>query len=139
MIKSACVHWLVVVGPADNARFSIHLADVLAFRDASLPGFGPGLGKAQHQLKVLSAGEAPIRPWSALRPAFGSWKLVVPYHRSAAAAAAETCNGRKQSVAAVGSPSPPGQMFRLTGQQLLDVLQPRYRSLVACDCLVPQG
>ena len=78
VIKSACGHWLVVVGPADDARFSIDLADALAFGDASLPDIGPGLGKAQHQLKVLSSSEAPIRPWSALRPAFGSWKLVVP-------------------------------------------------------------
>ena len=139
MIKSADVHWFVVVGPADDARFSIDLADALAFGDASLPHIGPGLRKAQHQLKVLSSGEAPIRPWSALRPAFGRWKLVVPQHRSAAAAAAETCNGRKQSVAAVGSPSPPGQMLRFAGQQLLDVLQPWCWALVACDRLIPQG
>ena len=139
VIESACVHWLVVVGPADDARLSIDLANALAFGDASLPDIGPGLGKAQHQLKVLSSGEAPIRPSSSLRPAFGRWKLVVLQHRSAAAAAAETCDGREQSVAAVGSPSPPGQMLRFAGQQLPDFLQPWGRSLVACDRLVPQG
>ena len=56
VIKSACVHWLVVMGPADDARFCIDLADALTFRDASLPDIGPGFGKAQHQLKVLSSG-----------------------------------------------------------------------------------
>ena len=88
VIKSFGDHWFVVVGPADDARFSIDLADALAFGDASLPDIGPGLGKAQHQLKVLSSGEAPIRPWSSLRPAFSLWELVVLQHRTAVAAVA---------------------------------------------------
>ena len=137
VIKSACVHLLVVVGPANDARFSIDLTDALAFWDALLPHIGPGRGKAEYQLKILPSSEAPIRPSSSLRPAFGRWKLVVLQYRSAAAAVAESCDGRKQSVAAVGSPRPPGQMIRFAGQQLLDFVKPRGRSLVACDRLVP--
>ena len=78
VIKSASVHLLVVVGPADDARFSIDLTDALTFWDALLPNICPGLGKAQHQLKILPSSEAPIRPLRPLRPAFGHGKLVVP-------------------------------------------------------------
>jgi len=93
VIKSACVHALMVVGPADDARFFIDLAEASAVGDALLPDVGPGLGKAQHQLKILPSGEAPIRPLRPLRPAFGHRQPIVPEECPTAAAAAESCDG----------------------------------------------
>ena len=78
VIKPVCVHLLMVVGPTDNARFIIDLADALAFWNPLLPEIGPCFRKAQHQLKILSSSEAPICPWRSLRPAFCQRKPVVP-------------------------------------------------------------